>query len=151
MKNIFTKEKIIEGLKSSGTFLKDALIDAFGNAVAELTENAFSEAIEIGISNTIRALYDANVDDNEIIRVVGEHWGISKDEIINRLLREKKEAAIDSLEQYLRLQGNSKHEANELMRQSYAKIYIRNEKELWKLKDNPVELWEKIKEISKEK
>lgn len=151
MKDNITKEKIADSLKTGGTFLKDILVEAFGNAVTDATENAFEDAIEIGISNTIRSLYDANVDDKEIIRVVGEHWGLSKDEIINRLLREKKESAIDSLEQYLRLQGNSKYEANELMRQNYAKIYIRNEKELWKLKDNQEVLWKKIKKLSEEK
>ena len=150
MKGIITKEKIVEGLKSGGTFLKDILVEAFGNAVTDATENAFEDAIEIGISNTIRSLYDANVEDKEIIRVVGEHWGLSRENIIGRLMLEKKNAAISSLEQYLRLDGNSKQGTYDLMRKYNAKTHIRNDNNLWKLKDNPKELWNNIKAISAE-
>lgn len=49
----------------------------------------FSDAIEIGIKNTITSLYEANVDDMEILRIVSEQWEIRMEDVEDRLVWEK--------------------------------------------------------------
>lgn len=127
-----------KGIKSVGALA----LNIYGESLNQAGEQAFSEAIEFGIENTISALYDAKVNDKEICRVVSEHWGISYQEAEDRLVWEKQQATIRSLKQYLKLQGYSGIDIDSFMRKS--NVRIRHEKELWKLKDAPEKLFKAL-------
>lgn len=64
-------------------------------------------------------------------------WGISHQDAEDRLVWEKQQATIRSLEQHLKLQGYSSLDIKDFMSKSNASIRIRREKDLWKLKDAP--------------
>ena len=88
-----TKEEVVELLKAGGRFV----MDGFGDSLDQVGREAFSQAIEIGIENTIAALYDANVDDKEILRVVSEQWGLPIEEIEDRLMSMKPQRTLTVL------------------------------------------------------
>ena len=137
-----TKEEVVELLKAGGRFV----MDGFGDSLDQVGREAFSQAIEIGIENTIAALYDANVDDKEILRVVSEQWGLPIEEIEDRLIWEKHEVAIRALRQYLKLQGYSPSEIRQFMQSNSALTKIRENRELWKLRNNPQKLMKVVQE-----
>ena len=141
-----TKEDIFDFLKDSSKHIGNLALEIYGNSLNQEGERAFSEAIEIGIENTIASLYDANVQDEEITRVVCEHWGMQKAEAEERLLNEKSQAAIRSLRHYLKMQGFSKAEVQHFMFSNNAYIKIRRNKELWKLKNDPKKLMKVVLE-----
>ena len=141
-----TKEDVCDFLKESRKHIGNLALKIYGNSLNQEGERAFSEAIEIGIENTIASLYDANVQDEEIIRVVCEHWGMQKSETEERLLYEKSQAAIRSLKYYLKMQGFSKAEVQQFMFSNNACIKIRRSKELWKLKNDPKKLMKVVVE-----
>ena len=132
-----TKEDVSDFLKDSGKYIGNLALKMYVNSLNQEGEKAFFEAIEIGIENTIASLYDANVQDEEITRVVCEHWGMQKAEAEERLLYEKSQAAIRSLKHYLKMQGFSKEEVQQFMLSNNACIKIKRDKELWKLKNDP--------------
>ena len=142
MKTKLTKADVVnylkEGIKSVGALA----LNIYGESLNQAGEQAFSEAIEFGIENTISALYDAKVNDKEICRVVSEYWGISYQETEEHLVWEKQQATIRSLKQYLKLQGYSGIDIDSFMRKS--NVRIRHEKELWKLKDAPEKLFKAL-------
>ncbi len=140
-----TKDEVFRFLKNSGKVIGGLAIDAYGNALNQIEEKSFLDAIEIGIENTIASLYEANVNDNEIVRIVGEYWGLCKDDVVERIIWEKQQATIRSLNQYLKLQGYSKEEINQFMKEEKAIFQIRCNKDLWKLKNNPEKLVKEIK------
>mgnify|MGYP006066673883 CR=1 FL=1 len=135
------KTDIIETLKDGGKFLGALAVRIYGDSLNQAGEQAFSEAIELGIENTVASLYGAKVSDKEIIRVVCEHWGISCQETEDRLLWEKQQATIRSLRQYLKLQGYSSLDIKNYMMETKALMRIRHEKDLWNLKDAPENLF----------
>lgn len=141
------KEKIQELVIKGGKAIGDFAIDFYGEELNRAGDEAFNQAIEIGIENTISALYDAKVGDREIIRVVKEYWGIDTVEAENRLVWEKQQATIRSLLQYLKLEGYSKKYIETFTHS--VKIYIHHEKDLWKLKDNPEKLYNILKNYNK--
>lgn len=142
METKLTKADVVnyleKGIKSVGAWA----LNIYGESLNQAGEQAFSEAIEFGIENTISALYDAKVNDKEICRVVSEHWGISYQEAEDRLVWEKQQATIRALKQYLKLQGYSGIDIDSFMRKS--NVRIRHEKELWKLKDAPEKLFKAL-------
>lgn len=68
------ENKIIDFFKSGGRVLGELAIEIYGRTIDQKGEQAFSEAIEIGIKNTVTALYSAKVEDKEILRVLSETW-----------------------------------------------------------------------------
>lgn len=142
------ENKIIDFFKSGGRVLGELAIEIYGRTIDQKGEQAFSEAIEIGIKNTVTALYSAKVEDKEILRVLSETWGISLAEAEERLLLEKPQAAIRSLKHFLRLQGNTSPEIEKYMRESRASMHIRCNKDLWKLRENPEKLLRELQIIN---
>ncbi|SES64766.1 hypothetical protein SAMN02910413_0275 [Pseudobutyrivibrio sp. C4] len=123
-----------------------ALREGIAEAHFERVDEAYFEAIEIGVSNTISALHDANVKDDEIIRVMNKYWGIPFAEAEDRLLIEKSESVKASLCHYLKLQGYSEQEIRRFMIHNNVGSKISNNKELWKLKNNPEKLMKAVEE-----
>lgn len=70
-----SKTDITETLKDSGKLLGSLALKIYGESLNQVGEQAFFDAIELGIENTVAALYDAKISDREIIRVVCEHLG----------------------------------------------------------------------------
>ena len=138
------KNDIIETLKDGGKLLGVLALRIYGDSLNQAGEQAFSEAIELGIENTVASLYGAKVSDKETIRVVCEHWGISYQEAEERLVWEKQQATIRSLRQYLKLQGYSSLDIKNYMTESKALMRIRHEKDLWNLKDAPKKLFKAL-------
>lgn len=66
--------------EKSGNVVASLALNIYGESLNQAGQKAFSEAIEIGIANTVAALFDTNVDDEEIIRALNEYWGINRDE-----------------------------------------------------------------------
>ncbi|MGN1306741.1 MAG: hypothetical protein ACI4V3_03655 [Faecousia sp.] len=46
----------------------------YRNSLNSIEREVFDNAVDIGIFRTIGALYDAGVDDSEIVRVVEKYW-----------------------------------------------------------------------------
>lgn len=140
METKFTKADVVDYLKKGIKSVGALALTIYGESLNQVGEQAFSEAIEFGIENTISALYDAKINDKEICRVVSEHWGVSYLESEDRLVFEKQQATIRFLKQYLKLQGYSTADINDYIRDNNISIIIRHDRELWKLKDNPEKL-----------
>ncbi|WP_442761486.1 hypothetical protein [Pseudolactococcus chungangensis] len=80
------KKIISEGSKTVG----ELLLKSYKNTINQEGVRAFNEAIQIGIQNTVSSLYDADVDDMNIICILNKYWGINRDEAIKLIAFEKK-------------------------------------------------------------
>lgn len=143
MPNI-TADDVKDYLKRGGKFVGEIALDRLGESINRVGEEAFSDAIEIGIKNTIMSLLDTNVNDDEIIRLLNKYWGINQNEAEKRIIFEKGSLTIDELKRYLKLQGLSDNEIHQFMLSNRAAIKIRDNYNLWKLRRTPDRL---IKEI----
>jgi len=144
------KERMIQVIKEGMTKVKKYATEVYDRRLDEVGQEAFSEAIEMGITNTVAALYDAKVKDEEILRVVSIHWGVNMQEAEERLIYEKSEAVIRALKQYLRLQGNTEEDIDTYIKANAVSIRVRYEKELWKYKDAPQKLMDELqKDVNK--
>lgn len=142
-KNI-SRDNVIEVCKKCINRVNDVVINAFRENINQEKESSYSQGIERGIENTFAALYDANVNDEEIIRVVCEFWNIPRQEAEDRLLDEKEQAVARNLERYMKRQGYKKREINDFFQMNQVLIRIKRNKDLWKLKDNPERLFKII-------
>lgn len=141
-------EDIKEYLKEGKEILGNLFINIYGESLNRVSEDAFSEAIEKGIENTIASLYDADVSDDEIIRVLNKFWGINKSEAESRIIYEKSQATIREVKHCLKMQGWSDIRIKDFMKLNRVSIKIRHNNELWKLRRRPEKL---IQEVQKEK
>jgi len=139
-------DDILEFLKSGGEVLGTLALEIYGESLNQVGETAFSDAIEIGIENTIASLYEANVDDKEILRIVSEQWGIRLEDVEDRLVWEKSRSPIRSLKQYLKLQGFTTREIDQFMKTNRAAFKIHHNKELWGLRRIPQKLMKAVQE-----
>ena len=146
MSNI-TADDVKDYLKRGGKFVGEIALDILGESINQAGERAFSDAIEIGIKNTIMALLDTNVSDDEIIRVLNKYWGINQDESEKRIAFEKGAITIDELKRYLQLQGFSDNEIHQFMFSNHASIKIRYNCDLWKLRHTPDKLMKEIQDL----
>lgn len=146
MGNRIKKDDVLEFLKSGGGVLSTLALEIYGESLNQVGEIAFSEAIGIGIENTIASLYEADVDDREILRIVSEQWGIRIEEVEDRLVWEKRQSAIRSLKQYLKLQGFTKGEIEQFIKTNRVLFKIGHNKELWKLRRTPQKLMKAVQE-----
>lgn len=125
---------------------KELISNAYEDVKDEKEYGIYLKGIEIGISKTIAALYDADVDDNEIIQLLNKHWNINMEEAENRLRYEKEQAAIRELKLFMKRQGYSKTDINEFMKSNKVSPKIRHSNELWKLRRKPENLMKKVQE-----
>lgn len=143
MSNI-TGDDVKTYLKKGGKFAGEIALEILGESINQAGARAFSDAIEIGIKNTIMALLDTDVSDDEIIRVLNKHWGINQNEAEKRIVFEKGSLAIDELKRYLKLQGLSDDEIHQFMLSNGASTKIRHNSNLWKLWHTPDRLMKEI-------
>lgn len=138
-------EYVKEYLEQGKEIIADLAINIYGKSLNKVGEEAFSEAIEIGIENTISSLYDADVGDDEIIRVLNKFWGINKNEAESRIIYEKSEATIRELKYYLKMQGWCNIKIEEFMKINMVYSKIKHNNELWKLRHKPEKLIQELK------
>lgn len=137
-----SSDDVIEYFAAGGKIVKGVALDI----INQERDTDFSDAIEIGISNTIAALYDADVDGEEIFRVLNKYWGINRDEAEERLVYEKSQAAIRELERFLKIRGYSAIKIKQFMKSNNASIKIRHNNELWELRRNPEKLMKAVQD-----
>lgn len=145
MSNI-TSDDVKNYLRSGGKFIEEFALNILGESINEAGAKAFSDAIEIGIRNTIWALLDTNVSDDEITCVLNKHWGINQNESEKRIIFEKSSLTINELKRYLRLQGLSDNEIHEFMFSNNASTKIRHNSYFWELRHTPDRLAKEIQD-----
>ena len=84
-------------LREFGESLLDSAGEGIRKGINNHKEEAYSQGIEVGIGKTIAALYDARVEDNEIIELMNKHWGMNMEETADRLIFEKRQAVTREL------------------------------------------------------
>lgn len=129
-------------VKKSANFLWNELNIACEQKADEIYRDGYFNGRNEGIQNTVKALYDANVSDAEIIRVLHKVWNISELEARERLVSEKPEAAIHEMRKYLYLQGYSLSDVRSFIEQTDAITKIRSNPKLWELRKTPKKLVE---------
>lgn len=139
-------DDVKEYLETGGKIVAGLALKLYGESINQAGEAAFSDAIEIGITNTVASLYDTDVDDEEIIRVLNKYWGINREEAEERLLFEKYQSAIRELKRYLKMQGFSAKEIHQFMISNNASIKIKHSNELWKLRRKPDKLMKEVQD-----
>lgn len=139
-----SSDDVKDYLETGGKIVAGLALKLYGESISQAGEAAFSDAIEIGITNTVAALYDSDVEDEEIIRVLNKYWGINRDEAEDRLIFEKSQAAIRELERYLKMQGFSSIDIKHFMKSNNVSVKIRHNNELWKLRHKPEKLMKEV-------
>lgn len=142
-----SSEDVKEYLGEGGKIVASLALKLYGDSINKAGEVAFSDAIEIGITNTIAALYDADVDTEKIFHVLNKYWGINRDEAEERLIYEKSQAAIRELKHFLKMQCYSAKEIDQFMKENRVSIKIRHNNELWKLRRNPEKLKQEVQDL----
>ncbi|KGI39513.1 hypothetical protein [Clostridium tetani] len=137
-----SSDDVMEYLEVGGKIVKGLALDI----INQESDVAYSDAIEIGISKTMAALYDADVDVEEIFRVLNKYWGINRDEAEERLVFEKRRAAIRELESFLKMRGLSIIEIRQFMKSNNALRKIRDNNELWELRRKPEKLMKAVQD-----
>lgn len=92
MKNNISSENIKECILKYGVKFGGFLKEILGESLTSIEEKIFCDAINIGIENTIAALYDADIEDEKIIELLNKYWGINYREATERLAHEKRQA-----------------------------------------------------------
>ena len=140
-----TRDIVVDYIKQGGNELLNMVRDAYANEA----NRAFYDAIEIGIENTVSVLYEANLTDDQIINLLVKHWGITMEDAENKLILEKSQSVIRNLKHFLKMQGYTEREIQDFMIRTAASCKIRHEKELWKMKNNPEELFKVVQNNKK--
>lgn len=134
-------------LKRGMTYLKNTARNALNNEIKEIKDEGFNEGIDIGISNTINALFYANVnDESEIIDIVRKVWKLDEYDIENRIIEEKRIFLIKKIRKHLRLKGFEEINIKEFIQKNNILEKINRNNELWKLKNNPEKLIKTVEE-----
>lgn len=139
-----SESKASERVAKSVRFVLKHVQDAYLDNMNQIEQEAFSHAIEIGITQTVSALYDADVKDEEIIHALNKYWRIESGDAEQRLMYEKQQAPIRELSTYLRRQGYSDADIRSFMISTGAGVKISHDRELWKLRRHPAKLMEQI-------
>ena len=142
-----SSEDVKKWLAAGGTFLFDAVREAYAGLLNDAGARAFSDATEIGISNTIYALYDADVEDEKMIALLNKFWGICREEAIAHIAFEKCSLVQNELRTLLRLDGFSDSQIRSYALQTQAFTKIRENPQLWNLRKTPRKLKEALEQI----
>ena len=136
-------ETVIEkSIRLGGFFAKDIA----RGVLDKRADEAYNEAIEVGITNTVLALLDASVDENTIEMMLNKYWDISKTEADGRIDFGKAEILKQCIHDYLWRQGESEEQIRNIMKETKATIKIMHNLELYKYKDKPKKLFQIISE-----
>lgn len=137
---------IIQSLKDLGFTLAETPKEVLAKIIEEECTNAYSVGYETGIGNAVSALYEAKVNDDEIINLLQKYWKLTRNEATKRLLSEKRFAPSRSLRRYLELQGLSDLDIRSFFIKNKVAKKLRENPEFLKLYDNPEKI---MKELTK--
>lgn len=120
-------------------------VDFFKDIAKNVTENienkGYDDGIEIGKSNTIKALLYADINDRDnFISIIKKVWEMDETEIEDRIVFEKKCILVEKIKEYLRFNGYTKKDIIDFLRKNTINIKLNKDCDLWKLKDNPEKL-----------
>lgn len=146
--SLIDREVVKENFVKGGKVALDLAIDFYGESINEAEKIAFANAIDIGIKKTITVLYEANVQDNDIINLMNKHWGICRDEAIDRLMYEKNQAPLRELKLFLKMQGLSPKEIQNFMISNKVSMKLKKNPELRELRRKPDKLMKAVKEAN---
>lgn len=141
-------EVLKEYISKGGKAILNIARDIYGVSINEEGNRAFAEAIEIGIENTVAALYESKVEDEEIYNRLNQYWGICRDEAIDRLIFEKIQAPIRELKSFLKVQGLSSKEIQHFMIVNEVSKKLKKNPELRELRHKPDKLMKAVKEVN---
>lgn len=141
-------EVVKQHLAKGGKVVLGLAQELYGESINKIGDRAFAEAIEIGIENTVAALYEANVEDKDIINHMNKYWGICKEEAIDRLIYEKVQAPLRELKLLLKMQGLSPKEIQNFMISNKVSMKLKKNPDLRELRRKPDKLMKAIKEES---
>ena len=106
--------------------------------------------IEKEVPPTVRALYEANVSDSEILQILNKIWDIPASEAQHFLKHEKVEAPIRELQYYLETQiGYSTEQIQNFISQNHVWNKIRANPKLWSLRRTPEKLFALVQDDKK--
>lgn len=142
-----TGEMVKEYLSRGAEWASDVLRDAYRRNIDEAEAEAFREGIEIGISNTIKVLIEANAKDDQIIQLLNKYWGIVYDEAVSRLAFEKQRRMVSELKEYMLLQAWTNEAVDDYIRDNRVSLKIRHNPQLMQYKGKPDKLMKAIENI----
>ncbi|SDB06793.1 hypothetical protein SAMN02910298_00201 [Pseudobutyrivibrio sp. YE44] len=137
-----SRDKIISYISDGAIELRNGIRDRYD---ADM-EDAYYEGLEEGISKTLSALYEADVKDDEIIRVMNKIWAIPEQDVEKMLLKEKIHATTSALRRYLRRNGKTEEDIRSFMSEYSVMNKIRTDSNLWKLRKQPEKLIKALKD-----
>mgnify|MGYP003293432187 CR=1 FL=1 len=127
------------------------MLEEYRNNLLPSERSLFDEFTAIGVTKTIYALLDANVDDSVIQRVVVDHWEISREDFSDFLINAKKEIALHLLRQHLTFQGYAADEADRFISSHMVKIHLSHNHELLAQWRNPEKIIKTVQQKKKSK
>lgn len=81
---------------------------------------------------------------------MNKYWGMASPEVKECLLEEKYRSVKDALRDYLEMEGYDESEIRQFMRENRVSKKIHENRELWKLKNNPEKLIKALTENTNE-
>ena len=123
-------------------------LEALACFINDVEEKAYADATETGISHTISALYEADVEDAEIIGLLNKYWEIPQTEAEKRLCFEKSSAAQRAVEHFLKMEGKTKQEIRSFCQKVDIRKKLRENPELRTLRKTPEILIERLQDLS---
>ncbi len=127
-----------------GTELLGAFRDAFDGLVSQECEDVFSQTMELGIENTMRALIEAGVEDSAMVSALCEVWGLPRKEAAERVAWLKWKIAIERLKEFLLFKGKRSEAVDKFCREYAVQKRLSNDDSLLELWDKPEQLYAEL-------
>lgn len=124
-----------------GEELLETFRGAFDGLVSRECEDVFLRTVELGIENTMRALIEADVEDGSMVSVLCEVWGLSRKEAAERVVRLKREVAIERLKEYFLLKGKPREVVDKFFMEYAVQKRLSNDDSLFEFWDKPEQLY----------
>ena len=128
--------------------IKKLFLEAFDYCINDVEEKAYANATETGISRTISALYEADVEDAKIIDLLNKYWEITQTEAEERLCFEKDAAPQRAVEHFLKMEGKTKQEIRSFCQKVDIHNKLKENPELRALRKTPAALIERLQDLS---
>ncbi|PAK67641.1 hypothetical protein [Lactococcus lactis] len=138
--NVTRMNEIKLRIKNGGLNLFNIFKESYANGLDKIGEEAFEEAIEIGIENTITSLLYAAIDNKKMISLLNQVWNIPYKEAEKRIDFVKHKEALRNIHDHLKNNGKSEKEIKEIFKEKNISIRLRRENHL-------LNFWNKPKKI----
>ncbi len=139
-----------DALEKGGTALIELFRTVLDEQVTAQCEGVYEQTIELGMENTIRALFVAEVEDGMVLSALHEVWGLPGKEAAGMVAWTKRKIAVERLEEFLLLKGLRAEAVKEFRREYAVLMRLGNNKELLALWDKPDQLYSKLLKMGKD-